>query len=1164
MNCSVESKCSGRRIAVRRTRVSAIVSLCLVAIVLSMISAMPAFAQSATSGDIAGVVTDPTNAVIPNAKVTVTNEATRAVHTTNTNAEGAYRFSFLAPGTYTLAAAAGGFQPTTRKIEVSLGQAANGNIAMLVSGTSTIMEVTTTPTQLDNADLSTNFSQQQISQVPNPGNDLSAVAQTSPGVVMNTQSGFGNFSSFGLPGTSNLFTIDGQNDNDPFLNLNNSGATNLLLGANEVQEATVTNNGYSGQYGQLAGAQVNYVTKSGGNQFHGNAEYFWNGRVMNANDFINNETGTKRPFDNVNQWAASLGGPIVKDKTWFFWDYEGLRVVLPTSNAAFIPTPQFAAATLANVAVVNPAELPFYQNMFKLYSSAAGAANAVPQTPSTDCANISAAFPGLFPAGTPCVANFRSTAGNFTHEYLTALRIDQKFSENDSIFGRVQTDHGLQATFTDVINPVFNTQSVQPEYQGQMGWTHIVNANQVNEFKTSGQWYSAIFNNPSRTAALAAFPSNLQLGDGAFSALGGSIPAASFIAENAALPIPQGRNVSQYQLVDDYSWTHGNHTWKFGTNFHRNLVTDFDPQEITNGLVTVGTLGDFFNGGNASGIMVPGPTGPVALGNGTTLLQNFPTRQSQPISVYGLAFYGQDEWRVSKKLKITLALRLDHNANPVCATDCFARLASPFTALSHAGSADIPYNQTIQTGLSQAYPGTDIVVWQPRFGFAYSPFASNKTVIRGGIGIFSDAFPANVADTLLFNPPVLGQFTVNNSKNNAAIAPGLGNDLFTLAANANSAFQQGFANGLSFNQIAALDPFFAPPNFTSTDSRVRQPRYQEWNFEVQQELHWNSVLSVNYVGNHGIYEGVQNGGVNGFAPAALPGFGGLPAEAPDARFGAVTQIQSIGVSNYNGLVTSLRHSFDRGLAFQVNYTWSHALDEISNGGLVPFNNNTNVSPLIPFNPFNVRGNYGNADYDVRHYFSANYVWDNALRHLFQWGPNSILGGWTFAGTVFYRTGLPFSVTDGLTAALLRQSNFASAPQYQFLATVVGNPFAGTVGCGGEATLSPCVSAGGFLPAGTETGFGNQGRNSFRGPNYFDTDFTVMKYTKITERTSVGVGFQFFNLLNHPSFDQPINDVSNPGFGLIQRAVSTPTSILGSFLGGDASPRLIQLKAEFKF
>ena len=1123
----------------------------LVALLVALLQP-PLFSQSTTSGDIAGVISDPSGAVVPKVEVTASNDATGAKLKTTTNSEGFYRFALVPPGPYTINVSATGFQPATTKAQVNVGQAASANITLVVSTATTTVEVTTSPLQVENADNTTSFGQAQISNVPNPGNDLSAIAQTSPGAVMNTQAGFGNFSTYGLPATSNLFTLDGQNDNDPFLNLNNSGATNLLLGANEIQDATVVNNGYSGQYGQLAGSQVNYVTKSGTNQWHGNLQYYWNGRYWNANNFFNNQAGVARPFDNINQWAASFGGPIVKDKTFFFVDTEGLRIVLPTSNAAFIPTPQFQVATLSNLTARNPSVVPFFQNMFNLYNNASGAAGAAAQAPSAGCGAVSAVAPGLFPAGTPCVASFRSTAGNFTHEYLVAMRIDQKFSENDTLFGRFQTDHGQQATLTDVINPVFNVTSDQPEYQGQLGWTHWLNARQVNEFKASGQWYSAIFTNANRAAALQAFPTNLQLGDSSFSALGGSVNGVSTIATNAILPIPQGRNVTQYQIVDDFSWTRGNQTLKFGVNFHRNDVTDFDPGENTAGLVTINSLLDFFNGGQT----------------GDTLTQNFPSRPSQPLAIYGLAGYAQDEFRLGKNLKVTLALRLDHNSIPVCQTSCFSRLTSPFTSLDHTNSANIPYNQTILTGFNQAWPATDNVVWQPRVGFAYSPGSNSKTVIRGGYGIFSDSFPATLADNLLFNPPTNQTITVSNM----LPAPGVGNDLFTAAAGANNAFVTGFAAGGTASSLGLIG---SQPNFISTNQRVRQPRYQEWNLEVQRELGWKTVLSVNYVGNHGTYLPIQNAGLNGFVPTGATlangspnpfpsGFGGLPTAAPDQRFGVVSQIQSIAVSNYNGLVTSLRHAFNHGLAFQINYTYSHALDDVSNGGFLPFNNSQNPSPLIPVNPFNLRANYGSSDYDIRHYFSANYVWDDAIRHLFHGGPNVLLSGWTVSGTVFTRSGLPFTVIDGGTSALLHSFNFPAGPvptPYSIFANVVGTTST-SQGCSGSASVNPCLNIGGFAsPTSIDV---NQGRNSFRGPNYFNTDLSVLKYTKITERAQLGVGFQFFNLFNHPNFDQPVGDIANPNFGLIQRTVNTPTSILGSFLGGDASPRLIQLKAELKF
>ncbi|HEY1938021.1 MAG TPA: TonB-dependent receptor [Candidatus Angelobacter sp.] len=1068
---------------------------------------------------------DQSGAVVANAKVTATSDSTGTTHTTTSNNQGFYRFPLLPPGSYTVNANAPNFQATTRKIQVTVGQATNANFTLSVATAITTVEVTGEGLQIDNADNSTTFSTQQISLVPNPGNDLSAIAQTAPGVVMNTQGGFGNFSAYGLPGTSNLFTLDGQNDNDPFLNLNNSGATNLLLGSNEIGQAAVVTNGYSGQYGQLAGAQVNYVTKSGGNQFHGNAVYYWNGRAMNANNFFNNDASpsTPRPFDNVNQWAVSLGGPIIKDKTFFFFDYEGLRVVLPTSTPAFIPSAQFQASTLANLASTSPASVPFFQNIFNLYNAAPGAANAVPSATCGGPNGVGVTGPGLAPTD-PCVNTFRSTAGNFTHEFLAALRIDQKFSDNDSIFGRVQTDHGLQATVTDPINSAFNAQSDQPEYQGQLGWTHIAGTNAVNEFKASGQWYSAIFTNPNRAATLAAFPTTLQLGDGSLSNLGGAIGEV----------FPQGRNVTGYQFVDDFSLTKGNHTLKFGVNYHRNDVTDFSPQEFVQGLVIVNTLQDLLNGG----------------ATGDTLIQRFPSRQSEPIALYGVGFYGQDEWRVTPHLRLTLALRLDHNSNPVCQTNCISTLTGPFESLNH--DPNVPYNSVIKTGLHQAYPSTDVVVWQPRIGFAWSPFSNQKTVIRGGIGIFSDSFPATIVDSFLQNSPVINAFNALN----LPISPAAPGNLFATNAAANAAFQQGFANGATLAQlqasVGATGGLFVPPNFTTPAGEIRQPRYQEWNLELQQAIGWNTFLSLNYVGNHGIFEPVQNIAVNAF------GFGGLPTTVPDPRFGTVTEVNSGAVSNYNGLVTSVRHNFTHGVQFQVNYTWSHALDEISNGGLLQFNQGTNPSLLFPVDPNNLRANYGNADYDIRHYFSVNYVWDDSLRHLFHWGPNAIFGGWTFAGTIFARSGLPFSVIDGGTSAALASNNYGAT----VLASIVGPTTIGS--CSGDNAINstPCLNAAGF--ASPTSVVVNQARNQFRGPNYFDTDMSIMKYFKLHESANVGIGFQFFNLFNHPNFDQPVGDIANSRFGNIQTTVNTPTSILGSFLGGDASPRLIQLKAEFKF
>jgi len=1105
----------------------------LVTLLLTALISLTAAAQSLTSGDITGQVSDPSGAVVPNATVTLKNNQTGATQTGTTDAQGVYRFSLLSPGAYTVTVSAPNFQAARQIVSASVGQATTRNIQLALGGATQTVEVTEQggTVESENANISTSFSPEQVAQVPNPGNDLSYILQTAPGAVMNTQAGQGNTSTFGLPATSNLYTVNGMNENDPFLNLNNSGATNLLLGQNDIQEATVVNNGYSGQYGGLAGANVNYVTKAGTNQWHGNANYWWNGRTMNANNFFNNQSGTPRPFSNANQWAASLGGPIRKNSTFFFVNTEGLRVVLPTSVPVNVPSPQFQAATLANLASTNAASVPFYNQLFGLWNNANGAARAQdvlqpgkdPTTGNIISGNGCGSFTGLNSLSIPCALQFQSTAGNQTNEWLLTARVDQNIGNNDRLFGHFRTDHGTQATYTDPISPVFNAVSHQPQYEGQLQETHTFGASAVNQVIISGSWYSALFSPANLAAATQLMPFRLAFSGNAFFSLGKNLDIW-----------PQGRNVTQYGIVDDFSWTKGRHGLKFGVNYRRNDVTDFSPGIGSIGFSQGESLSNFFNGG------------------GTTFAQNFPVRLTQPIALYGLGFYAQDEWSLRPNLKITLALRGDHNSNPVCQTNCFSRLSSSFQDISH--DMNTPYNQTIETGLNQAFNKYTNVSWQPRVGFAWSPFGTgSNTVVRGGFGLFTDMFPATIASSLLNNAP-LNNFFVAGS---APLSPAITGNQAALAAQANTSFQQGFASGQTLAQIQAGNSLFVPPSFFNAASRIIAPQYQEWNLELQQGFGSKTTLSLNYVGNHGVHEAVQNAGLNAFFPS---GFGDLPLAPSDGRFGTITEVSSAGVSNYNGLTASLRHRFSS-LQVQANYTWSHALDDVSNAGFLLYNFLSNTSVLSPQDPFNLRAfNYGNADYDSRHYFSLNYVWD--VPH---WGgPKTLVDGWILSGTIFARSGVPFTVVDGNQTSVLAGFNYggnlSGAGAFVFANSLGGAP----TSCDASAITTPCLTSAMFSPA--TTGFGQQRRNQLYGPKYFDTDFTVQKNFSLPrwETAKIGLGVQFFNLFNHPNFDQPVGDIASSNFGSIVSTVNTPTSVLGSFLGGDASPRIIQLKGSFTF
>src|SRR5215469_9795933 len=1115
------------------------------ALLLATVFAAPQIhAQTQTTGDITGVVTDQTGAVVPQAKVNLKDLAKGSTQDTSTGKNGEYRFFLLPPGKYTVTISAVGLQSVSRPVDVSIGQVATIDIQLAVASSSTVVTVTEAAPliQPENGNVATTISEQQVSEVPNPGNDLSYIAQTAPGVVMNTSGGFGNFAAYGIGATSNLFTIDGMDDNDPFLNLNNSGATNLLLGANEVQEATVVSNGYSGEYGSLAGSSINYITKSGGNDFHGNAVYYWNGRAMNANNWFLNNQGDGRNFVNANQWAGSFGGPIKKDKAFFFFNTEGLRVLIPTTTQVTFPSPQFQAATLANLDTLfgaNSTTVGFYQNIFNLYNNAPGAANAQlgannPQDP-TGCFGQS-----TLAAGVPCSQFFQSANTDLTHEYQVAGRVDYNLTSNDRIFLRLLYDHGVQATFTDPINSLFNTRSDQPQWQGQLNETHTFGATMTNQFILSGAWYSAIFNNPDRAAALAAFPTTLSfpLAGINWTPLGGGE-----FNEGDALN-PSGRRVTQYQVSDDVSKTWGRHTFKFGGKFRRNDVTDLDFGQVTSGLLIPLSLNAFFNGGN-----VPGT------GDTSILIQSFPTSLVQPFALYTLAFYAEDDIKVKPNLTLTFALRAEHQSNPVCNTNCFSRLNQPF--LQANNNPDTPYSQDISVGLNRMLQGMPAVVFQPRFGFAWQPFSWHNTVLRGGIGIFNDAFPGVFVDDFAGNPPNVNTFQVFGNN----LAPGEvlnGGNLFTDASNNNIALRNGFANNLTLAQIQAGDPNFTTPNLFSADRHSRLPQYQKWNLDLQQQFGANTSIAISYNGNHGVYELINRKGVNGF------GFGSLPAATFDPRFNIVNLLTNSSVSNYNGVTFSFKqriHGWGSGV-FQANYTYSHAFDEVSNAGLVqvPF---TLQSISATQDPFNIRSNYGPADYDVRHYFSANYVWELPVRRALRgrgWAP--LVDGWQVSGTIFARTGLPYTVIDAALDSALGNQGYGGAVFPQFLGGSVPGCGEGAAG----AAPQPCLSLSQFVPAGSESGFTPGLRNAFRAPNYFDTDFSFIKNTKIPhwEKGELGIGLQFFNAFNHPNFGFPVNDISNGNFGLIFNTVSVPTSILGSFLGADASPRLIQLKAEFKF
>jgi hypothetical protein len=605
---------------------------------------------------------------------------------------------------------------------------------------------------------------------------------------------------------------------------------------------------------------------------------------------------------------------------------------------------------------------------------------------------------------------------------------------------------------------------------------------------------------------------------------------------------PFGRHMGQGELSDDLSIVKGRHSLKVGFNFRRNRFNNFDYQQGAIGSYFFSTIVDFANGA----------TNP---NDGSSYSQTFSPLQSAHLRMYNLGVFAMDEWAIQPNLKLTLGIRFDRTPSPTCLDKCFSRLTDQFSLPSFQKGVDIPYNSAIQSGLSQQYYSVDPVVANPRLAVAWTPSKGKGLVLRSGFGLFSDLAPGYVSYAFFTNPPY--PYTANIYQGQEVGLVSDPNSAAAAALHQFNAFKTGFFSGHTLGQLQSSVPGgFSPFTYFSISHHYATPQYAEWSFEIEQRIGTKSAFTATYSGNYGYNLLIYNAFVNAFVNTQQfpSGFISLPLSPPDPRFSWVAELRNSGISRYDGLSLQFRQALRWGFQGQISYTWSHALDDISNGG-----STLSFSPqalALPGSP-SLRASYSNADYDVRHNAVGDFLWNTPWKlrnHLL----DEVLNNWTVGGKIFLRSGTPFSIVDSQLAPHLSPNIGAEMlAGYQ-----VSNPIPRH--CGASAVNTPCYSFADFVPSLQETTFGNVARNSFYGPGYFDIDATLFKNFSIWERMRLSIGAQAFNLMNHPHFWNPNFDIAGPGFGTITSTVGQPTSPYGYFAGSAVAGRVLVLTGRLTF
>jgi len=1084
----------------------------IVCTLFALLLAIPALAQIDT-GSIVGTVRDPTGAAVPNASVTLTNTATGVARTSATNEAGEYQFNALVPGTYSVKASATGFASQQRNdvtIEVQSRPSVDFDLKIGDAAQTIEVQAGTPLLETQTADVGGVVAERPIRDLPLNGRRYADLALLEPGIQKNYTNGNNmapdRFSSNGNLEVQNYFSLDGVD--------NNSGSTNLQEGSvqavqpppDALQEFRVQTRTYSAEFGTSAGAVINATIKSGTNGFHGDVWEFLRNSKLDANTFFNNANGARRGRFSQNQYGGTFGGPVIKNRTFFFADYQKFTSRKATSSTSTVPTPLMKAGnftelkqTLSNPGVAGQSGCISNNIIAASCIDPVGAKLlAIFPNPNIPSAVARLGLPGSF-TGAPNY-QFQYSLPNDTYSY--DVRVDHNLSQNNRIFGRVSdytVDRQDPPWTSDPIagNGNFATQYRIRGKSVALALTQSPSASLLNEVR-GGFNRDYAHSDPIGLALGKSLAGNYGLTGIPDSPNAAGLPPINIngLQRLGSSPWRPQFQVSQvWQVLDTLSWIKGEHSFKFGYE-HRHASDNF--LDIRSPQGEISATGIYTNNG---GFGVPD----FLLGDIDSIRFTTPT----VVHNYQMAhnFFAQDSWRIRKNLTLNYGLRYE----------LFSPLLNHQNAISNFTAANGGGLVTASGGdwYSRSLVHPDRNDFAPRVGFSYQPM--DRVVLRGGYGLFyQHANRIGSESVLALNPP----FVVDAQ-------------LSKVQGDNSTIFQ--LKNGFPSSQFSAALVDLTKLQVRAQDPNQRTGYVHQVSFGPQFQIDSNDVLDLTYVGNFGHkLERLRNanqGRVTGFDakgnPIVVYPYPNLTSGGQHAFLELAT---NDGNSSYNALLVSLRHRFNKGLLFGVSYTWSKNLadfvDQLT-GGSTPADA-YNYSLERSFSPF-----------DTEHRFVAHATYElpigkggYLLNHDGLAG--RLIGGWQVNSIVTAQTGTPFTVT----APDASRTGGGHASR----ANCVGNPYAGTardaelyVNGGPRFWLNPAA----FSQPAVGT-FGTCAPRAFHGPGLENVDLSLFKNFVFSERGRVEFRSEFFNAFNHANFNNPQANIAPSQIGSFGRSFSTVT------------------------